>query len=388
MRKSSDIVFFDTEVTNDNKLADVGAIKDGIAFHSADIKSFVEFAKNTPFLCGHNIVNFDYKFIKPFFELQNIRHTLIDTLYWSPLLFPQNPYHNLVKDDKLYTDDLNNPYNDSLKAKDLFYDEVNAFLELPEYMKKILYILLRQEKEFCGLFEYLEYNTIADLEKLIKTEFNGKICANSNLSEIVSTNPVELAYALSLINSQDKHSITPPWVINRYPKVEIIIKKLCNNKCNDGCEYCHKHLDIKKQLKIFFGYDDYRKYDGENLQEQAVQAAANNESLLAIFPTGGGKSITFQVPALMAGENERGLTVVISPLQSLMKDQVDNLRAKDISEAVTINGSLNSIERAEAIRNVENGNAYLLYISPELLRSKTVENLLRKRNVVRFKGRL
>ena len=261
MKKSLDIVFFDTEIKNDNKIADIGAIKDGIAFHSADIKSFVEFTKNTPFLCGHNIVNFDYKFVKPFFELQNIQHTLIDTLYWSPLLFPQNPYHNLVKDDKLYTDDLNNPYNDSLKAKDLFYDEVNAFLELPEYMKKILYILLRQEKEFCGLFEYIEYNTIADVEKLIKTEFNGKICANSNLSEIVNTNPVELAYALSLINSQDKHSITPPWVINRYPKVEIIIKKLCNTKCGDGCEYCHKYLDIKKQLKIFFGYDDYRKYD-------------------------------------------------------------------------------------------------------------------------------
>ena len=66
-------------------------------------------------------------------------------------------------------------------------------------------------------------------------------------------------------------------------------------------------------------------YAGEPLQENAVQAAVDNKSLLAVFPTGGGKSITFQIPALMSGENEKGLTVVISPLKSLMKYQVDNL---------------------------------------------------------------
>ena len=384
MKTISDIVFFDTEVTYNGKLIDIGAINDKVPFHSADVTSFVDFSKKSSFLCGHNIVNFDYQYVKLFFELQNLSPILIDTLYWSPLLFPQNPYHNLVKDDKLDTDHLNNPCNDAQKAKVLFEDEVNAFLNLSEHMKKILYILLHKEKEFGGLFEYLEYDAVANLEELIEGEFSGKICANSDLSEIINKNPIELAYALSLINSQDKHSITPPWVLNRYPEVEVIVKKLCNTKCKEGCEYCKKHLDIKKQLKNFFSYDDYRKYDGENLQEQAVQAAVNNESLLAVFPTGGGKSVTFQVPALMAGENIRGLTVVISPLQSLMKDQVDNLRTKDISEAVTINGALNPIERAEAIKNVENGNAWLLYISPELLRSKTIENLLKKRNVVRF----
>ncbi len=56
-----------------------------------------------------------------------------------------------------------------------------------------------------------------------------------------------------------------------------------------------------------------------------MRAAINNKSLVAVFPTGGGKSLAFQVPALMSGDNVQGLTVVISPLQSLMKDQVDNL---------------------------------------------------------------
>src|SRR5690606_38066570 len=125
-------------------------------------------------------------------------------------------------------------------------------------------------------------------------------------------------------------------------------------------------------------------YAGEPLQEKAVQAAVNNKSLLAIFPTGGGKSITFQVPALMSGVNERGLTVVISPLQSLMKDQVDNLEKNSITDAVTINGLLDPIERAQSFERVEDGSASILYISPESLRSKTIERLLLGRNVVRF----
>lgn len=61
----------------------------------------------------------------------------------------------------------------------------------------------------------------------------------------------------------------------------------------------------KKALGKYFGYDDFRSYDDKPLQAQAVQSAINGESLLAVFPTGGGKSITFQIPALMAGEIKR-----------------------------------------------------------------------------------
>src|SRR5690606_11846606 len=109
-----------------------------------------------------------------------------------------------------------------------------------------------------------------------------------------------------------------------------------------------------------------------------------NKSILAVFPTGGGKSITFQVPALMSGEAAKGLTVVISPLQSLMKDQVDNLEKTGITEAVTINGLLDPIERAKSFERVEDGSATLLYISPESLRSKTIERLILGRKIVRF----
>ncbi len=137
-------------------------------------------------------------------------------------------------------------------------------------------------------------------------------------------------------------------------------------------------------MKKWFGYERFRTFGGEPLQENAAKAAIKGESLLAIFPTGGGKSLTFQLPALMAGETVRGLTVVISPLQSLMKDQVENLEKKGISEAVYINGLLSPIERRNALERVESGEASLLYIAPEQLRSKTIEKVLMSRTLVRI----
>lgn len=120
------------------------------------------------------------------------------------------------------------------------------------------------------------------------------------------------------------------------------------------------------------------------MQFKAVKAALEHKSLLTIFPTGGVKSITFQVPALLTARATRGLTVVISPLQSLMKDQVDNLKKRGITDAVTINGLLDPIERSKAFERVEDGSAKLLYISPEALRSRFIERLLTGRTIERF----
>lgn len=154
--------------------------------------------------------------------------------------------------------------------------------------------------------------------------------------------PIELAYCLSLLNSfihhKKIHSITSPWVLKNYPEVERIMFQLRNKHCISGCSYCNNALDIHKGLKRLFCFDSFRTYGGEPLQEKAVKAAVDNKSILAVFPTGGEKSITFQVPALISGETAKDLAIVISPLQSLMKDQVDNLEKVGITEAVTING--------------------------------------------------
>ena len=143
-----------------------------------------------------------------------------------------------------------------------------------------------------------------------------------------------------LIDTTDYRSVTPGWVLRNYPAVEYVMKLLRHTPCSEGCTYCNSQLDVLHSLKVFFGYDQFRTYGGEPLQERAARAAIEGKPLLAIFPTGGGKSLTFQLPALMEARAVHGLTVVISPLQSLMKDQVDNLADKGITDAVTINGLL------------------------------------------------
>jgi len=382
------IAFFDTEIEpNSGKILDIGSVKgDGSSFHSNSLADFIKFLQGSQFVCGHNIFNHDLKYIQNTINAVGINNlNFIDTLFLSPLLFPTKPYHALLKDDKLQSEETNNPLNDSIKAKDLFFDEVTAFQQTENILKGIFFALLKDKREFCFFFHFLGYkeNEI-NIENAIREKFRSQICEQAVLSKIILEYPIELAYCLALINANSRYSITPPWVWKNYPAVERIMFLLRSNPCLRGCAYCNEALDIHKGLKRFFGFDSYRTYAGEPLQERAVSAAIDNKSLLAVFPTGGGKSITFQVPALMSGVNSKGLTVVISPLQSLMKDQVDNLEKVGITDAVTINGLLDPIERSKSFERVENGSAAILYISPESLRSKTIERLLLGRNIVRF----
>ena len=385
------IAFIDTEVNpQTKKVADYGAVReDGAVLHSHSKADFDAFVSKCDTLCGHNIINFDLKYT----SLRG-NPTIVDTLFLSPLLFPKRPYHHLVKDDKLQVDELNNPVNDSMKARDLLNDEMAAWNQLTDNRKEIYYYLLNETQEFGGFFKYIGYspnvNWISsffssqpDWKQLILKEYEGKVCSHADFKTLVKQYPVELAYCLAVIGADDIFSITPTWVIRNYPQVVNVMNMMCNTSCGD-CEYCHQRLDAHYGLKEFFGYDEFRIFDGVPMQQQAVESAIRGESLLTIFPTGGGKSLTFQLPALMAGRNTHGLTVVISPLQSLMKDQVDNLAARGISDAVTINGLLDPIERATAIEQVADGTANLLYIAPEMLRSKTIERLLMGRHVVRF----
>ena len=383
------IAFVDTEIEPKSlKILDIGSVKgDGSSFHKTAVAEFAQFLNGTEFICGHNIFNHDLKYIGKALNDAGINPAnIIDTLFLSPLLFPTKPYHALLKDDKLQTEDTNNPLNDSIKAKDLFFDEVAAFHQTDETLKQILYLLLNDKKEFQSFFHFIGYKSNnTDLEKLILEKFYSKICEQADLTKSISEHPIELAYCLVLINCSNKSkSITPPWILKNYREVDPIISSLRNKPCLTGCVYCNQSLNIHKGPKDYFKYDSYRTYGGEPLQENAVKAAADNKSLLAVFPTGGGKSITFQVPALMSGVATKGLTVVISPLQSLMKDQVDNLEKKGITDAVTINGLLDPIERGKSLERVEDGSASLLYISPESLRSKTIERLLLGRKIVRF----
>lgn len=387
---SESIVFFDLEVIpGHQKIADFGAINERNGFvHSNSLKDFKAFLPKNGFLCGHNIIQHDLKYLNqadPNFEIEN--YSIIDTLHLSPLLFPANPYHRLIKNDKLQTDELNNPLNDAKASRELFYDEVNAFNALPDSIKQIYATLLSGQIEFAGFFQYMEmvadYNQSGIID-VINSEFEGLICASALTADFIEKHPIAFCYCLAIVSVADLRSISPAWVLNNYPEVNSLIQQLRNTPCDGVCTYCDGSFNAIDGLKRYFGYEAFRKFDGIDLQQEAVTAAIKNESLMVVFPTGGGKSLTFQVPALMAGEATRGLTVIISPLQSLMKDQVDNLESRGITAAVTINGLLDPIERSKSFERIESGTASVLYISPESLRSKSIERLILSRTVVRF----
>ena len=117
------------------------------------------------------------------------------------------------------------------------------------------------------------------------------------------------------------------------------------------------NLEAKKQLKAVFGYDQFR-----DQQEQIIDEILAKKDVIVLMPTGGGKSICFQIPALIF-EN---LTVVISPLISLMKDQVDALKTNGVSAAF-FNSSVNDQEKNQIIQDAKSGKLKLLYLSPETL---------------------
>ena len=130
----------------------------------------------------------------------------------------------------------------------------------------------------------------------------------------------------------------------------------------------------REMLRASFGHGEFRPG-----QEAAVRSALEGRSLLVVMPTGSGKSLLYQLPALLSD----GLTLVISPLIALMKDQVDELKRRGISAAF-INSSLSLDEQRQCIESCAQGNVKLLYVAPERFRSGSFRAMLRRARIARM----
>ena len=129
--------------------------------------------------------------------------------------------------------------------------------------------------------------------------------------------------------------------------------------------------NYKQILKQYWGYDDFR-----GIQREIIESISSGHDTLGLMPTGGGKSITFQVPALCS----KGVCIVITPLISLMRDQVDNLKRHGIRAAAIYSG----LSQEEIITTLENcifGDIKILYVSPERLSSDIFRTKLRRMKV-------
>jgi len=130
-------------------------------------------------------------------------------------------------------------------------------------------------------------------------------------------------------------------------------------------------MDTHAILQKYWGYTSFRP-----LQEDIIESVLEGRDTLALLPTGGGKSICFQVPAMM----QEGICLVVTPLIALMKDQVENLQARGIAAAAIYTG-LHICEIELILTNAIKGKIKFLYISPERLKNELLLNSVKQMNV-------
>jgi ATP-dependent DNA helicase RecQ len=377
------------------------------AFHKGDLaKALGEldtFAEGATFLLGHNVVAFDLPHLaaaKP--DMRLLKLPAVDTLRLNPLAFPRNPYHHLVKhyqDGQLKRGRLNDPELDARLTLEVFRDQHGALLNLKETAPDLLlawHWLTTADDSVSGLnafFTKLRRKlrpTDVDAMTAIERCLSDQVCitATREVMADVESQGWPLAYTLAWLSVSGSNSVMPPWVRHQFPLTGSLVRRLRDIACTDpACTWCRERHDARKELTRWFGpkFTDFRPEpvgdDGRPLQQSIVEAAMAGKHVLGILPTGTGKSLCYQIPALSRFEKTGALTVVISPLVALMADQVTGLEDKGITSCVSINGMLSMPERADALDRVRLGDIGILIISPEQLRSRALRKVLDQREI-------
>ena len=353
------------------------------------------------FVLGHNLLAFDRPHLAAAApRLRLLELPVIDTLWLNPLAFPRHPYHHLVKhyqDGGLRRVQLNDPLLDAQLTLDLFHDQVVALQQRQREEADLLlawHWLTTRDRRLAGvdsLFVMLRRRRCphdAEAAQAIACVLHDRGCPQhaSQVVDEAATSGWSLAYALAWLSVAGGNSVLPPWVRHQFPAAGRLIRQLRDQSCGQpACRWCSEHHDACRELRRWFGFPGFRAQpaaaDGRPLQQGIVEAALRGEHLLAILPTGTGKSLCYQIPALSRFMKTGALTVVISPLVALMADQVAGLRSRGIDSAVAINGLLSLPERADALDRVRLGDVGIVIVSPEQLRNPMLRKVLAQREI-------
>ncbi len=407
-RRSFDCISLDFEVgVQDRRIHKFAAVRpdtgqsltfpgtgDGLG---AALGKLDDLADGADFLLGHNLIDFDLPHLQatnP--RLRLLRLPAVDTLRLNPLAFPRNPYHHLVKhyqDGQLKRGRINDPKLDCELSMELFRDQQQALQGTsPDLLTA--WHWLTTSKNGVG-FDHV-FASLRDSCRPSNTEANGVIRAllagvacQTHAREVMAEADGQgwaLAYALAWLSVSGSNSVMPPWVRHQFPEAGRLVRRLRDTACADpACDWCRERHDARKELTRWFGFADFRPeptdQTGGPMQQSVIEAAMAGEHLLAILPTGAGKSLCYQIPALSRYDKTGALTVVISPLVALMADQVAGLERQGIGCCVTVNGLLSMPERADALDRVRLGDAGILLISPEQLRSVSLRRVLDQREI-------
>nr|WP_253734505.1 DEAD/DEAH box helicase [Methylomonas sp. ZR1] len=323
------------------KLREIGAYRPDtdarlrLSGKAADLTQKLDhISEGAAFVLGHNVIAFDQPALSVLHpDLALHRLPLVDTLELSPVAFPQNPYHRLVKDYKLCTTTRNDPVRDAELAYELFLDQADALRQrVAEHPDEALclHFLLAPEngKGVANFFATLRAAlrpSLIDAQAAWRRATDGKVCragqqhiVNDYLPEPDWHKP--LAYVLAWLRVSGGNSVLPPWVSLAFPKTRELIASLRDVPCGDAeCDWCSEQHDLSQLLPRYFpGITQFRPTptteDGKSLQQTIVEHGFAGTPTLAILPTGGGKSLCYQLPALARFYRNGSLTVIISPL--------------------------------------------------------------------------
>ncbi len=409
-------LLLDLETGLDGTLHKIGALRAGGEFRREGpfdlgqaLAALTDFAADAPYVIGHNLLGHDLPTLRALAPaLALLRRPIVDTLYLSPLAFPQNPYHRLVKDYRLVRDSAADPVADCRLAAQILREQFAELARRAGGGEADLIAVYR----FCfqgatlldgnatggdgiaAVFALLAPGlpSVTRVRDTLLARWQGRACTTTAPRLILAhlktpdLRPA-LAYAAAWLTVAGGNSVLPPWVRHRFPATRTLLDALREVPCGaPDCAWCREAHDPNRQLKRWFNFDAFRPQpatdDGASLQQAVVSDGIAARALLAILPTGGGKSLCFQLPGLVRYLRRGTLTVVISPLQALMKDQVDNLvRKTGATCTAAIYGMLTPPERGDVMERVRLGDIAILYLSPEQLRNRSVADMLASREI-------
>jgi ATP-dependent DNA helicase RecQ len=360
-------------------------------------------------LIGHNLRRHDLLYLSEKDRYFKNHSCCIDTLELFPLVFPsirsyrlEKAYQDSKSDPLIGKKRLNHPALDCKETCDLLEEIIGRFEKIKDSERFDAYLaLLGHDGAFGNGYRKALGGSVQNTEPIsaFQKALDGNICSTgiSRLRELPLTEDRAhcLANLLSLIPSDPDSKTFPPrpWVRHTYPEIMELLQILRGTDCGTGtCAYCRDKFDLLTQMGKIFRFPGDPQWRNEG-QKEITEAVMRGKNIIGVLPTSGGKSLTFQLPALINANATGSLTVVISPLRSLMDDQVEKLNAEHCRDDVCqISGKLNSIERTRNLRSVRAQSAssddsekpvpaHIVYMAPEQLRSISVIRALAARGI-------
>lgn len=331
-------------------------------------------------IVGHNIRRHDipklYKYTKRK-QPPELAAKICDTLELSCLFLVGQPQHKL---NKLYRKELglNDPLEDARESYAVYKKICESDSSLPLIVRYWAWELLPDGYP-CNLIPRLSYVEEITWEKLQKRQPMLDIPGLQSYLKGLPRHNIKNLGAIVFLNwlyqFNESEVRRPNWLECKFPSFGEAEKNAFPLPLDE--------VKLSKELKQFFGFETFKTH-----QLEIVQALLKRKTVpLGILPTGGGKSIIFQLPALILSKYYRGLSIIVSPLQALMEDQVQNLKEKlnkqqlsEYAERVELlTGSQCLEEQRRIIEALWNGQVDILYLSPERLRQPTIQRILKHR---------